>query len=209
MIATHSHKGWYFPRSLPHFDSPHLPQFVTFRLGDSLPAHTAEARPGETAAVHRRRVHKALDAGAGVCWLSRPEFAAIACEGIVHGSGQTHDLHAFVVMPNHVHVLTSLRAGYRLCDVVRGWKSFSARRINALLDRRGPLWQRDYFDRFVRNEAHFFRVRAYIENNPVTAGLTDRADRWPFRSVGVHADVGVDADAPVFRETPTSAILLP
>ncbi len=102
-------------------------------------------------------------------------------------------MHAFVVMPNHVHVLTTFREGFRLCDVVRGWKSFSARRINVILGSDGAFWQRNYFDRFIRDETHFERVRAYIENNPVTAGLSKTADSWVFssaspRSVGVHAD---------------------
>ena len=66
---------------------------------------------------------------------------------------------------------------------MRGWKSYSARRINAILGREGAFWQRDYFDRFVRDETHFKRVRAYIENNPVTAGLAKIAESWRFSSL--------------------------
>jgi REP element-mobilizing transposase RayT len=86
-------------------------------------------------------------------------------------------------MPNHVHVLTAFRQGFRLADVVRDWKCFSAHRINRILGRRGPVWQRDYFDRFIRDEAHFERVRFYIENNPVSAGLIEDAASWPYGSL--------------------------
>jgi ectoine hydroxylase-related dioxygenase (phytanoyl-CoA dioxygenase family) len=55
------------------------------------------------------------------------------------------------------------------------------------------FWRRDYFDRFVRNEKHFETVRAYIESNPVTAGLTSDPTSWRFSSASC---VGVDADAP-------------
>ena len=182
MIASRPHKGWYNPRELPHFDTPTRPQFVTFRLADSLPSQIELRRFGEPSDAYYRRLERALDAGSGACWLSRPDLAGIVSEGLLHGSGRTHDLHAFVVMPNHVHVLTTFRDGYRLCDVVRGWKSYSARRINEVLGREGRLWQRDYFDRYIRDETHFERVRSYIENNPVKAGLVDAATSWRFSS---------------------------
>ena len=95
-------------------------------------------------------------------------------------------------MPNHVHILTTFRQGFRLCDVVRGWKSYSSRRINERIGREGVFWQRDYFDRFIRNERHFEAVRAYIENNPVTAKLAKAPADWSFSS----ASVALQADAP-------------
>jgi len=193
--------GWYRPRHLPHFDSPRLPQFITFRLRDSLPAAVAALRADETEPAYRRRLEIALDVGAGACWLARPELAEIVRDGLLHGCGATHDMHAFVIMPNHVHVLTTFRDNYRLCDVVRGWKSYSARRINAKLGQNGAFWQREYFDRYIRDEMHFERVRSYIEHNPVTAGLTEIPEHWRYGSLwtrDVHTDerVGVDADPP-------------
>ena len=173
-------------------------------MDESLPASIAFERAGENATLEA-----SLDGGAGACLLAQPRFAEVVCEALLHGAGRIDELHAFVVVPNHVHALTTFRIGFRLCDVVRGWKSYSARRINAILGRNGALWQRDYYDRYVRDERHFERARAYIENNPVAAGLVARAEGWRFSSlgwsVGVHADVscpcplivGVDADAPI------------
>jgi putative DNA methylase len=192
MTVSRDHRGWYRPRSLPHFDTPERPQFVTFRAADSLPAAVAQARSGEGPAVYRRRIEAALDAGAGACLLSRPELAGIVLDGLIHGCGRTHDMHAFVVMPNHVHVLTTFRQGCRPSDVVRGWKSYSARQINAILGCEGAFWQRDYFDRYIRDETHFERVRAYVEDNPVTAGLTNDAESWPFSSLSWSAGVRAD-----------------
>jgi len=139
MIAQHPHKGWYFPRSLPHFDTPERPQFITFRLFDALPAGAPGARLGEEAGAYRRRIEAALDVGVGAAWLTQPNPAEIVVAGRLHGCGETCDLHAYVVMPNHVHVLATFRQNFRLSDVVRGWKSVSARRINAALGRNGPL----------------------------------------------------------------------
>ncbi|MCL5460243.1 hypothetical protein M3M33_16520, partial [Loigolactobacillus coryniformis] len=44
------------------------------------------------------------------------------------------------------------------------------------------LWMREYWDRYIRNAAHFDAVRAYIEANPVAAGLCDRPSDWPWSS---------------------------
>jgi len=51
-----------------------------------------------------------------------------------------------------------------------------------MLGRRGRFWQEDYRDRYIRDEEHFLGVRAYIEENPVKAGLCTRAAEWPFSS---------------------------
>ncbi len=77
-------------------------------------------------------------------------------------------------MPNHVHVLFTLREDRTLEAVLHSWKRHSAREINAWLGRTGALWQRDYFDRLVRDAAHFARCVRYIRRNPVKANLNAR-----------------------------------
>lgn len=86
----------------------------------------------------------------------------------------------FVVMPNHVHGILVLNddavgAGLKpaptrrhgLPEIVRGFKTFSARRINTLRDSPGtPVWQRNYYEHIIHNEAELARVREYIQNNP-------------------------------------------
>ena len=53
-----------------------------------------------------------------------------------------------------------------------------------MLDRKGRFWQKEYFDRYIRNGRHFAKVVAYIENNPVKALLCEKAEDWPFGSRG-------------------------
>jgi REP element-mobilizing transposase RayT len=65
---------------------------------------------------------------------------------------------------------------------VKSWKSFSSRQANARLGRTGTFWEPDYFDRYMRNEDHLMRTIEYVENNPVKAGLVDRATDWPWSS---------------------------
>jgi REP element-mobilizing transposase RayT len=85
-------------------------------------------------------------------------------------------------MPNHVHVLLAVKEEFELGTVIKSWKMFSTRRINETLSRSGSLWAADYFDRYIRNEAHFESTLRYIEMNPVVAGLCDRPQDWPFGS---------------------------
>ncbi|MGD9814681.1 MAG: transposase [Hyphomonadaceae bacterium] len=71
-----------------------------------------------------------------------------------------------------------------LSTIVRTWKTFSAKRINEALKRSGSVWAPDYFDRYIRDDKHFETNKRYIEMNPVTAGLCDTPEAWPFSSAG-------------------------
>jgi REP element-mobilizing transposase RayT len=157
------HRGWHTPRKLPHFDSADVTQAITFRLADSLPAEVVDARRGEGANAYRERIEAALDAGRGSCLLGDPRNAAIVEAALWHRMDQLYDLHAYVVMPNHVHALITQRDGARLADIVGAWKSWSVKEINRSVGRVGPLWQRDYYDRYIRDEGHFLSTIDYIE----------------------------------------------
>jgi REP element-mobilizing transposase RayT len=172
-------KGWHSRGYLPHFDSPETVQFVTFRLADSLPAGVVEALHRE-ANVHR--MDQELDAGLGACWLQRPDIATIVQDALLHFDGERYRLIAWCLMPNHVHVVIEIVDGYSLTDIVRSWKSFSARRANSELGRTGRFWHPDYFDRYMRDERHFAQTVEYVELNPVKAGLASAADEWLWSS---------------------------
>ena len=80
------------------------------------------------------------------------------------------DLDAFIVMPNHVHGIIILaddsERRHAIPEIVRGFKTFSARRVNERAGRRGAVWQRGYYEHVIRNEKALDRIRAYIANNP-------------------------------------------
>lgn len=89
-------------------------------------------------------------------------------------------LGAFVVMPNHVHGIIELhvlgRAGLKpaptktraeLTEIVRAFKTFSARSVNRLRGMQGSaVWQRNYYEHVIRVETELDRIREYITNNP-------------------------------------------
>lgn len=74
-------------------------------------------------------------------------------------------------MPNHVHAVCVLHPGWKLEQLIHFWKRHSAREINRLTGQRGALWQRDYFDRLVRDSTHLENCVRYIWRNPQKAGL--------------------------------------
>src|SRR5262245_1225179 len=97
-------------------------------------------------------------------------------EALLLFDGVRYRLHAWTIMPNHVHVLLTPLTGWPLGGLVGSWKRFVGREANVLLGRSGAFWQRDYWDRFTRNEAHLGASKTYIDFNPVKAGLvTDPA----------------------------------
>lgn len=184
--TTHAHLGWHHRGYLPHCDAPGLIQSVTFRLADSLPAsqHAVWTELSRVAGDARRRAlaESWLDTGYGSCALRHPHFADLVQTALLHFDGVRGRILAWVVMPNHVHALVRIQTGWPLQFLVKSWKSYSARAINSRLGRRGAFWQPDYFDRYIRDDAHLRREIAYIEANPVQARLAASAAAWPWSS---------------------------
>ncbi|MBK7919046.1 MAG: hypothetical protein IPJ94_22850 [Chloroflexi bacterium] len=54
-------------------------------------------------------------------------------------------------------------------QVLHSWKSYIALEANKILGRKGDFWFEDYFDRYIRDERHYFNVVRYIHENPVKA----------------------------------------
>lgn len=128
------------------------------------------------------RTEEFLDSGHGSCLLSDSACAAIVEDALLHFSEIRYRTIAWVVMPNHVHALIEPLPEHHLADIVHSWKSFTANRINRLVGRRGPLWQREYWDRYIRDMEHLQSTIAYIYANPVAARLVDVAEKWRFSS---------------------------
>ena len=174
----------HYERRLPHWDLVGHPVFVTFRLHGSLPASRVffpQRLTGGKAFVALDRI---LDqAASGPLYLRMPEIAALVVACLHDGEQRFHryQMHAFVVMPNHVHLLVTPQA------VATRWlgplKGFIAHEANRLLGRSGqPFWQEESYDHLVRSDAEFERIRGYIECNPVKAGLVAVAESWQWSS---------------------------
>ena len=178
-------RGWHSRGYLPHFDMPGVTQMLNYRLDDALPASRqqewAEILQIEDDLKRRSKLEAYLDRGYGRCELRDPRAAAVVEENWLHFDSQLYRLLAWVVMPNHVHLLVEIWRTPQ-SELLKDWKGYTARRINRVLGRRGTFWQADYWDRYIRDEDHYRKVLHYIEWNPVMARLAKSPAEWPFGS---------------------------
>jgi REP element-mobilizing transposase RayT len=116
-------------------------------------------------------------------WLKDPRVAQVVKNALLHGErGRSfYTLRAWVIMPNHVHVL--LEPNVTSPIITRWLKGSTARRANQILGRTGQtFWQDESFDRWVRSGVELARVEHYIEFNPVSAGFVTLPEAWPLSS---------------------------
>lgn len=176
-------RGWYSRGYLPHFDSTLVQQVITFSLADALPREVVRRHLAtETDDERRRRYEAYLDAGRGSCLLRHPDCAQVVVDAFLFHHPIRYRLLAWVVMPNHVHVMIAQQPGFRLGDIVQSWKRHTALAINRLVGRSGTVWRREYWDRYVRDEGHFRYALEYLHRNPVKAGLVGKPEEWPWSS---------------------------
>jgi putative DNA methylase len=188
--ASRPQEPWHSRGYLPHWEAGEHSQHITFRLADSLPQELLEQwstelrhLPPERQDLERRkRIEAALDAGYGACHLRKPEIAKLIEDALLHFDGTRYLLHAWVVMPNHVHVLVTPLHDNSLSSILHSWKSFTAKQANRMLGRTGAFWQEEYFDRAIRDDRHFAAAVEYVEQNPVKAGLCREVAEWPWGS---------------------------
>ncbi len=182
--------GWHSRGYLPHFEGGEVLQFVTFRLKDSLPQTVLDSWRQELAraddAALRRRVETYLDQGYGHAYLQEPRIAALVQAAFLYYDGARYRLAAWVVMPNHVHLLLRPLDTHTLAAIMHALKSYTAQTANRLLARTGPFWQEEYFDRYIRDADHYAQTIAYIEHNPVKARLCPTPTAWPYSSARFH-----------------------
>lgn len=173
-------------------DAAGVIQAVTFRLHDSLPRSVVEkwkmelpADPDDLAHVElRKKIATYEDAGHGRCVLRDPKHAKVVQDALLFFDGDRYRLLEWVIMPNHVHVMIKPE-GDTIDRIIKSWKTHTAKLINQSMGTSGSLWERDYFDRFIRNERHYHAARTYIHMNPVKAGLCKSPEDWSFGSAGL------------------------
>jgi len=91
-------------------------------------------------------------------------------------------LHAFVVMPNHIHLLLTVPSDLtleRVMQFIKGGFSFEAGKLFGI---RGPIWQKSFVDRRVRGLVEYTKFIDYIHQNPVRAGLVQTAEEFGYSS---------------------------
>lgn len=198
----------FYHRHLPHWQPQGAVFFITFRLKNSLPYEVIESLREEyeraKIALHtlpesERSHQNVLDdqryferweeyldkASFGPRWLSQPEIADILKEALHFRDKKVFDLHAYSIMPNHVHVVFEPVSKSEwhsdlqpLHKTMQSLKRHTARQANLLLGREGPFWQDESYDRVIRDNAEYIRTVNYVLENPVKAGLASGWEEW-------------------------------
>ena len=150
-----------YARRLPHWEFDGSTYFITFRVLNGFGIDLAKSVPK----------------------FSRHSPADIIEQSIWFGQCERYIIDAYVIMPNHVHLLIIPLPGWSLSKIMKGLKGFTAREINKLLIRNGSLWQDENFDHLIRNEADWQEKFDYIHENPGKSGLVKSAYDWPYSSL--------------------------
>jgi putative transposase len=157
-------------------------RFVTFRLHGSLPPNRFFPPENVSSGSAFVALDRLLDqAPSGPVLLRQPEIALMVVKAIhdCEKRFERYRLHSFVVMPNHVHVLVTPHVNStKWLGPLKGFTAWSA---NKILGRGGPFWQHESYDHLVK-PGEFERIRRYIENNPVRAGLASEPHLFPWSS---------------------------
>src|SRR5664280_3808816 len=163
------------------------------RVPDLTPLGDTAAESGFRGAPHRwsclrgsRPRHGPVRCRSAVA--PNPYIANLVAEAILIGQGERrfYELCAWVVMPNHVHLL--ILPQVPIAVLMRWLKGSTSRSANRILGRTGqPFWQDESFDHYLRGSKQTGRIAAYIEGNPVSAGLARSAECWPWSSAGWQA----------------------
>lgn len=201
-MELHIRQGAY----LPHWTREGGEYFVTFRLADSLPQCVLEEwiaerqmilnksrtgkhplSPSETKKLQIlfcEKVEAYLDAGNGASWMRHDDAAEIVQDALLYFHQKRYRLLAWCIMPNHVHVVIRPEPGTTLSDILHSWKSLIAKKINKLFKRKGQLWQPEYYDHLIRDEADLNRCVEYTYYNPERAGMKE----WKWRGLAGNVD---------------------
>ena len=169
---------------LPHWEQDGNYQFVTFRLADSLPQDRIRELKAmsdnflkqhpkpwnrDTEISYWRIIgpieQRLLDAGMGSCLLRSPDVRAVVSDALRHYDEVRYVVMAYVIMPNHVHLLVKGVDGYSVKETMKSVKGFTGKVINRICQKQGVLWAESY-DRQIRNEDHLKYTINYILRNP-------------------------------------------
>ena len=169
----------YFERRLPHWNPEDAAILLTWRLYGSLPAQNVKWKDLPAGKRFAEEDRALIDAP-GPHHLKHPEVAEAVVNTLIYAADQLHlyDLHAWVIMSNHVHIL--IQPHTSLPKITRTIKPYSAKEANRLLGCTGEPFES--YDHWVRSEKEFWNIIRYIEFNPVSAGLTVSPENWRWSS---------------------------
>jgi putative transposase len=187
----------YYKRKLPHWQPKGAIFFFTIRLSGSLPKEAILrlkekqrvfkmlSNNSKLAANRKHRFEEKIfriydrlldNESTGPTWLSNKEVAKTVGESLHYYDQYCYELYAYTIMSNHVHVVfRHLENNYDVdlpvTSILKNIKSYTGKKANQLLHKKGKFWQNESFDRVIRDENELENKIRYTLCNPVKAGL--------------------------------------
>lgn len=172
--------------NLPHWFQENKLIYDTLRIGDSIPFDILQdylKKKDEFTKLHqkpwspetktifeiqiKRVIEKYLDSGYGACYFKDPMVREIIEEEFEKFNGIRYQLFDYVIMPNHMHFLILPSPEIDYDKLIGNIKRKTAIKINSYLKRNGQVWQREGFDRIVRDYKNLVEIIQYIHDNPI------------------------------------------
>jgi putative transposase len=203
-MQTKEQKQTYHRGHLPHLQPPDRIFFITFRLDLKLTPDFCLRMEKRKIEINNSLIHITSSAEGSLIYgkklfaftdsyfdnlqskhniLQEETYSQLVVNELKALDKQMYDLYAFTIMPNHVHILfkplkDADGVEYSIAKILQNVKGKSARFINLELGRSGKLWQKEYYDHYVRNETELLNIVRYIVRNPFNAGLVDQPKDW-------------------------------
>ncbi len=196
---------YFYRRNLPHLQPKDALIFITYRLAFDLPQDTIlkladirrlyDSKLVKVNELEKLRLKRTcnkylfeiednyIDSSKNTpLWLQNDDVAQIVINSLRFNDRKLYELHLVMIMPNHIHMiikpLNKLEKPVSLAKIMKDHKSFTANEANKILQRSGQFWFHENYDHYIRNDEDYHRIKEYILNNPVKAGLIDHYGNW-------------------------------
>lgn len=178
-----------YRRRLPHIQPKNAVYFITIRLAETLPKSLIEILNNQLESenftekakqAYFDQIEEFLDYEKdGPTWLKQKDIAQIVIDSLHFYDNKEYKLISYCIMSNHVHFI-AYKIKKPLFQVIKNLKTYTATQANKILCRKGRFWQREYFDRMVRDRNDLDQKISYVINNPVKIGLVDSWEKWQY-----------------------------
>ncbi len=164
-------------KRLHHYSKINTYQFITFRTKNSVDDYILRLKDNDTYSESQKqlKIDKHLDKSE-VGRLLNEKVIDLIHDYTKSLEPKYYKLICISIMPNHIHLL--IKQNQQLEQIMQKLKGGLSFQINKILERKGTLWDSNYFDKVIRDEKHFQLTYNYIKHNAVKANLKDADKRF-------------------------------
>jgi len=196
----------FYKRNLPHIQPENAVLFITYRLAFSLPKEILsillekrkvfDKQLVKVDPIERKKLENIYNKVlfqkedefldkyiSEPLWLKNKEITRLIIDSFLYNHQKLYELHFALIMPNHVHTVlkplqNSNKQYFSIAKIMKEHKSYTAIESNKILKRNGQFWHHESYDHYIRDDEEYYRIKNYVFNNPVNAGLVERIEEW-------------------------------